>query len=70
MGWYIISWTVLGKNLIDVFKGKVRVKVQNFISSLSVICIFFIPLISLQSKYVFLCTVSNNQTKYNKVVMY
>ena len=49
IGWYtIISWNVLCKNQIVVFKVKITVKVKNFIESLCIIS--FVPLISWQLK--------------------
>ena len=63
MGWYIIiSWSVLGKKWIVVFKVKVKVKAQNFISFLSIA--YFLYRWSLGK------VITNNQAKYNEVDTY
>ena len=42
IGWYIIiSWSVLCKNYIVIFKVKITVKIHNFIESLCIICLLY-----------------------------
>ena len=63
-GYIIVSWGVLCKNKIVVFKVKITMQVENYgIFVYSVFCTTDL----LATKLGVLITINKNQTKYNKV---
>ena len=67
MAWYIIiSWSVLCKDWIGVFKVKNRVKIQNYTETfvLYFLCHWFL---CNQTRCEYICSKTNNRIKYNNV---